>query len=272
MLYMNNYIVLGDIHGDVEMFKKMVTKCEENNYGLICIGDYTDSIDFSKKHQKQLLHEMICTYNLWKEKPIYLVGNHDIHYMTKLFNKFRTTDWSRSKHELFFPIYMEMFRNGMLQFHHTDIANQILYTHAGLEKDIMLQLLDKEYSEFESITIEEVDSRLIDHTPEMWEYLFNDKKYVDDLNYMLFDFGEYSGGIFQGGIFWCRPQEMEKNLPEGKRYPFTQVVGHTKIAKIYYESERLNTYFIDTLHDGTEDKQYLLVENGKVTIQNVDDE
>lgn len=83
-------LILADIHGDMEMLKKILGKVENEAFDLvICPGDFTDMFNKPKELDQLDLAEMIIQKLLALRKPILCVpGNHDPYEILDLFEEY----------------------------------------------------------------------------------------------------------------------------------------------------------------------------------------
>lgn len=226
------YTVIGDLHGRIDHFNKAVHYCIEENSQLICIGDYTDSYDIPKSTQYLLLKRMYEVYQwAWKNDthPIYLIGNHDVHYMAPLYNNYQCTGYSRSKHEVFKKGYQQL--HPYLKWYFADTDLNILFTHAGLSNDVWIECGNDK--DLEYTTIKEVSEFLSDVELDLFRSVLSDKG--NGYNYQtkpLLQLGHESGGYpgSVGGVLWLRWMEMvnqrNKSIPN-----FFQIFGHTYLSR-----------------------------------------
>lgn len=72
-------IVVGDIHGRVEVVEKVLSYGKDNNMEVIFVGDFMDSYDRSLEDQMRALNLALDAIEAGKAKSVY--GNHDLSYM-----------------------------------------------------------------------------------------------------------------------------------------------------------------------------------------------
>jgi len=73
------YLIIGDLHGQYEIVDKAASKAEENNYGLVFVGDYLDSFNRTVEDQIRTLTTVLDLIE--SKKAIGLFGNHEMSYL-----------------------------------------------------------------------------------------------------------------------------------------------------------------------------------------------
>mgnify|MGYP006436708847 CR=1 FL=1 len=190
--------------------------------------------------------------------PVYLLGNHDLHYLSTLWNNFQCSGWSRSKHDILHKQYQKMAHQNMFQFHYANFEYNFLVTHAGLNLKLIMALIGFDIKkDDEQITLKLIDKKLEDWLLNMMRFVNTNKRSPrkEDLLYQLFKVGFISTQSEPrindlGGIVWSRPDEMLYALHqfdfEIMPTEFIQIAGHTRQDTINFNS-KLKTYFIDVL-------------------------
>ena len=196
-----------DIHGE-PVWKKIV---EKDSDMFVFLGDYFDSFKVEKKDQVENFKDLLYFGENNKERSLFLLGNHDIHYVlwnTEYFDRMRGSGFNHSLLHVVNSLYRE-------HEHLFKIAYQkgnLLATHAGLRQDYYdneLKVIHKRYKEY---------------------------NYADLLNMLwvsrsekLMRIGARRGGIDRwGGVFWCDKGELIHSPLKG----ITQVVGHSPLMEI----------------------------------------
>jgi len=217
---MKKYLIVPDLHGRIDVFMKAYTFAQENDAVLVCLGDYVESFDIGRKKQLELVKTLMNVYE--EDKTIYLIGNHDLHYMPAVNqgNPFRASGYSSNFHHDVNSLYMNMVKSGMLRMYYT--FENYLCTHAGLSYNV-LNKLDASL-QLHTATIDDIQNVLSKNEDDMFYHMMSNAQRNFNVA-CLFDVGFGSGGFKeQGGIFWLRPQEFNIK-PINKN--FIQIVGHT---------------------------------------------
>ena len=137
---MNKILVFGDIHGRV-FWKKPAYKYVDEVDKVIFIGDYLDSYpdEWDDSHTRQddidNFLEIIDFKTKYPDKVVLLIGNHDEHYRSHIFNKecggCRKDGRNANTIKQIFDEYGDYFKLA-----HEEVINgkKILFTHAGVMK------------------------------------------------------------------------------------------------------------------------------------------
>ena len=198
-------IAIGDIHGR-RQWRHIVERHPEAH--IVFMGDYCDPYEFIGCGR--LLNNLNSIIDLKHKEPdrfTLLLGNHDMHYITKDFPRGTRYDKSLAdeihitfhyKRDAF--CYAWQYRN-------------LLFTHSGVSKHWL-----------EASFNEDVYPNAAD--------VFNNPDISDNEREALFACGKYRGGKdAYGGIFWADIKEFD-SLPEG----FIQIAGHNKVNEIRHLS------------------------------------
>ncbi len=212
-------ITIGDIHGR-DHWKKI------NPYEwdlIIFIGDYVDSFNHSGQRCLENLREIIEFKEMYNDRVILLLGNHDIHYL------YLDTQWRGAGFDAeMIPYYRHIFSN----YYNFQIAYQkdnYLWTHAGVNKC----WFDKHIPNTSNLEIANV---------------INELQITQEGREALFNMGYARGGIGYGGPIWCGKKEMYRDPLTN----FIQIVGHTPVKEIEQENSKEDNstiYYIDCLRD-----------------------
>ncbi len=210
-------LFVADLHGE-DLWKKAI----EKEYDLIIfLGDYFDSFHVPIKKQIENFKNLIDFGNSNKDKTVFLLGNHDIHYLLYDTPYFYTMRGSGFNEKLVVPIN-SLYNYNKYLFKVAWQKDNILVTHAGvLQKyyDLFLKEFHKNFSNF--------NIALFLNT--LWE-----KK-----SGLLMKIGKSRGGYDnQGGIFWADMQELLEDPLQG----YIQIVGHTPIKDIIDTNTNQNVF------------------------------
>lgn len=215
---------ISDLHGE-NLWKKAI---EKDSDLFIFLGDYFDSFTVTHREQLKNFEELIYFGENNKNKTVFLLGNHDIHYLlwhTPFYDQMRGSGFSSSlvwKVNNIYNDHRDLFQVAWQK-------NNVLVTHAGLRQDY--------YNE----ELKRVHERYSDHN------------YADLLNFLwkersglLMRIGrDRGGGDKWGGVFWGDMFELTQNPLQG----MIQVVGHTPLRDIedIRIDENTRLVFVDCL-------------------------
>lgn len=224
---MSKKLIVGDIHGHVDVLEKSIDYADKNGYEFIQVGDLTDSFSKSVKNQKKCIE--IARVASKDENKTFLLGNHDLAYLFPEY--FWCSGVTQNKVGQFQSIYQE------IEFDYYRFFKNILITHAGLSSLHLSWLADQGDIEGNGGSITDTLNEALESADHIYKA------------------GFASGGeIPIGGIFWLRPWNFEpiKGL--------IQVFGHTYIngGGILHNHHK-NYYNIDNIEYG---KQELLAYEG----------
>lgn len=183
-----NTVVVGDLHGRLDVAKKVVSDFE--NHQLVFVGDYVDSWTASRAHQLELV-EYILDLCANRPNTVALAGNHEFSYFS---DKYVCSGFSKSfKNELrsLIPQMKKAFR-------YYTVVNGWLITHAG----VSAHWLEAEHSALDEVV------ETIERSPET----------------RLLDCGWARGGSAPcGGPLWCDYWQEFEPIAGVK-----QIFGHTE--------------------------------------------
>jgi len=189
MLKHEDTIVVGDLHGQHELAKKIIS-VTRNSYNVVFVGDYLDSWTRSSADQFATISTVVGAARFEPTRIFALMGNHERSYLHDEF----CSGW-KSETAVEVQYYQEVFLETLLE--HLWLADDILITHAGVTNQNM------RYNPH--LTVRQA----------VEDYLLQDARFM---------VGRARGGSNEaGGIFWCDfTQEFEP--VEGIR----QIFGHTR--------------------------------------------
>lgn len=191
-------IVIGDLHGKVEIAEYWIKNKEHRN--LIFIGDYVDSFDRSIEDQYELL-EMVL-YAVENMENVYaLMGNHELSYL--LPEMYKASGYKPALAAKIEHLHPRMWKNLKLWM----INNKFLISHAGFRPEFIGKV-DYRLSK---------DDKLIAIEEKLKTIPFQD----------FFMIGKSRGGYYPyGGPLWLDWYDEFKNIERVR-----QVVGHTARRK-----------------------------------------
>lgn len=129
---MNEILIIPDVHGRL-FWKEATSKYENRAKKIIFIGDYLDPYQHENITRKDAIRnfEEIIEYKTNNEdKVVLLLGNHDLHYISKNFHTRSRYDSSNAHH-----INEDFKKNkNLFKLAHEEIIGnkKYLFTHAGL--------------------------------------------------------------------------------------------------------------------------------------------
>lgn len=138
-----NYIVIGDVHGMTDDFKKIINQALKNNQFIIQLGDIVDYGPDSFGCLK-LMHDLVI-----QENGIFLIGNHE-RKLEKYFSQKRegnirikikggivsTINQLNSLSSIEYEQFEEMFASLMRNARHHIIIGKSLFVHGSATKDM----------------------------------------------------------------------------------------------------------------------------------------
>lgn len=213
-------IVIGDIHGRVDLFKKIyeVEKPVDGViYEVILLGDYLDThqnisvedqvdglkylLELQKKHQKE------------EGEFTMLMGNHDFHYFIDDIHE-HYSGFNPKTYTLSNSILRKAVSQHKIKFALVDCINRTIYSHAGVT--------NKWINEREKVSI---PINMIDVAPE------------DAFKFTYGNHMDPYGNDPLNGPLWVRPQSLIPNMYSDfdndihKVTTWTQIVGHTSCKR-----------------------------------------
>lgn len=178
-------LIVPDIHGR----EFWVNPCNNWNGDIIFLGDYHDPYTFevSKDKSLKMLQELVKWNDTRINKPIFLLGNHDISYLSH-------TDCCRKDHYNSAKIE-RLIRSLNPKLYH--IYNNYIFSHSGILPE-WLNNNNLQLSDLDKLT-------------------YSDK--------CLYDISYYRGGYNNvGSLIWGDIREYNSNIKLPNYY---QIFGHT---------------------------------------------
>lgn len=256
-----NIITIGDVHGrahwvehffntkqdflDLYDYFKENNNHEEysqfRNYRIneydkvIFIGDYCDSFDIPPIQILDNVKNIIKFKEMYPEKVVLLLGNHDIHY-------FWTTDRYSGFELSIYHDLKNIFESNLDKFKIAFQIDNFLWTHAGVTSKWWEKVLP---------SLESEDNR--------FKFLYDECKNISDYLNTMFQVGDrninsisnlrrrgYIEGADWAGPLWAHDTEMNAALTG-----YHQIVGHTHKEKVLtsYRGHNTSVTFIDTQTD-----------------------
>lgn len=241
---MNKWLAIGDIHG-LSIWKDIVNKEIDNTNKIIFVGDYFDSFDIDMPTQIENYKDILELKKSYPDKVILLTGNHDIHYLSTMNERYSGFNQKFSliiEHDCILPA----IKDRSLQMCH--IEDDVIFTHAGLTKTWLLK--SNIIEDIDDTT--DLDTKLNDifyYQPFIFRFQSSYKSSISD---------NYGDNIWQGPL-WVRPRSLAADKIDNYR----QVVGHTRMNTIHTNDK---LHFIDCL----ENKYYLIRdEDNRIIIKNL---
>lgn len=206
---MTRYRILGSIYGSNRWKKLIADDCVN-----IFTGNYFDPLNGRIDNNKVIDNfKELISYNQKHNNCVFLIGNHDFHYLNKY-----------EKYDRFNKLMASTYHNLLSKNHINKIAysidNKILITHAGIGmmwlKDICRMNND------------------IDKTPISLTNYVN-KLYVDDPDAFSYNgcsaLNDITGNSVSHGPMWLNTDHLPYINPF-KNTIYKQIVGHNIVKKI----------------------------------------
>ena len=233
MLTKKRIVVLGDIHGNT-VWKDIIAK--ELPDQVIFLGDYVSTHEnVSDEEQVENLKE-ILRYKDEHPETILLRGNHDLQHLGYY--------WAECSG--YFPrVAMEManLKDEFLdktQWIH--VLGNIVFSHAGISKV---------WLEENFLTLDDIN--MLGPT-ELFGFTSSDPS-------------DQFGDSPEQPPTWIRPMTLMKvMIPD-----YTQVVGHTPVEHCFNVKDEADILYDLWLCDALDQGEYLLLENGLITVQNINE-
>ena len=228
-------LIIPDIHNNYLTAEKIIKK--ENPDKILFLGDYFDDFDDTIQDAENTAKWLVKS--LQQENRIYLIGNHDLSYMTDNSN-LKCMGYRTDKHKAIKKYSIDWTKLLM----HYWIDDKWLCTHAGFSNDFLKQQRTKK-----SDTIQKI-----------LDFSKKDLEKIDDENciHPFFQVGFSRGGSnMVGGQLWCDYDEFV-DVPG-----INQIFGHTPNHVVrHHKTKNSEHYCIDTRLN-----HYAIYQNGKMRIK-----
>lgn len=225
--------VIPDLHGRYEcLIGLYISDCDY----VVFLGDIFDSFDRSKDDQIKAFQLILNMKEMLGEKFIWLLGNHDVHYLEYHNMDIRGSGFDKYNYLTYHKLLSEHKHLYKTFWVHDDF----IFSHAGITSKFLNginlsinELLDLGYDNY-------VNESGYNHLPKQFYYC-----------------GKERGGIHEySGLFWTGMNELNNNPVimrdnNGDIIPCNQVVGHTVLSA--YETVLVSAstfhYFFDAPHN-----------------------
>jgi predicted phosphodiesterase len=226
-------LVLADIHGR-SSWEDIIK--DENPDLTIFLGDYVSSHGENTVDEQITAATKILDYKQKNsDKVIMLRGNHDMQHVYP--NIFKMTGFNKQVAEFMSEIKDDFMK--YTQWCYIDDENKIIYSHAGVSTEWM-----NYYNISDIHDINSLEPSYFDFTP-------GDNIY------------DCTGDSITQSPIWIRPLSLCKCcVPD-----YTQIVGHTPIAKILNIRTTIKSCPNDIWLCDTQLKQYMIIDNNEIKIK-----
>ena len=231
MLTKKRIVVLGDIHG-IMVWKDIIAKEQPDQ--VIFLGDYVSTHEnVSDEEQVENLKE-ILRYKDEHPETILLRGNHDLQHLGYY--------WAECSG--YFPrVAMEMSHlkdEFLAKTQWIHVMGNIVFSHAGISRV---------WLEDNFLTLDDIN--MLGPT-ELFGFTSSDPR-------------DQFGDSPEQPPTWIRPMTLMKvMIPD-----YTQVVGHTPVEHCFNVKDEADIPYDLWLCDALDQGEYLLIENGVMTVQNI---
>lgn len=231
MLTKKRIVVLGDIHGN-KVWKDIIAKEQPDQ--VVFLGDYVSTHEnISDEEQVENLKE-ILKYKDDNPETILLRGNHDLQHLGYY--------WAECSG--YFPrVAMEMSNlkdEFLAKTQWIHVMGNIVLSHAGISKV---------WLEENFLTLEDINKL---GPTELFGFTSSDPS-------------DRFGDSPEQPPTWIRPMAlMDVMIPD-----YIQVVGHTPVEHCFNVKDETDIPYDLWLCDALDQGEYLLIENGLITVQNI---
>jgi len=197
-------LVIPDVHGSLNWRAAMAYVNQFNE--IISLGDWFDSFENNWDEVDQInnLKEFIAFKNIYKDKVILLLGNHDFHYVCGM----RSERYSGFQLHKMFDIY-EFLRSVWNEFKIVHNIDNVYFSHAGVSK---------KWAELYCLNNEnDINSLWMEHQ-------------VQPFGFTGHGFDNHGDDFTQTPI-WIRPLSLLGGVKYTNMFFNKQVVGHTAIPE-----------------------------------------
>lgn len=212
---MRKRIVLGDMHGHIDSFKRIIAK--EVPDDIIMLGDYVDACSLGHKQIKKNVLELFDILDNYYDNEdhhnICIVGNHDFHYMLGAWDE-HYSGWNATTNFWARTVLNERLRLGKMQWCYIDEKNRTIYSHAGVTMKWLKETCNNDWQPG-GIDIADIN------TLNMQYFRFDDSHGYDPY-----------GDTPWNSPIWVRPMSLVESMYKGSDgITWTQVVGHTHMQR-----------------------------------------
>lgn len=220
----SNILVVGDLHTKFHIFEK-VKEIAESYDRIIFLGDYVDDWGAPPEASYNLLNGLIEYKNIYPEKVVLLLGNHD--FSEWIGDSFICSGYSKFTSSLVKPL----FEANKHLFKIAHYENGTIFSHAGFTNTWVKKYLPKIKSP--KRIVEKVNNSLL-----KWQDTEKDSK----IFWGLASVGYSRGGYSEPSPLWADATELVTDW-----FPVPQIVGHTPhtTASFYNKYDR-KIWFCDT--------------------------
>jgi hypothetical protein len=202
-------LIVSDVHNEINKLDKII-KYEAADINIV-LGDLYDSFIYDSPNNYIDTTFYLRDNFLFKPNNYSLFGNHDLHY---LFNNKHVicSGYEPWKYDLIDGIlgkFRDVFRK---KFHWTILLDDILLTHAGLDRRLIPPLI-------------KTNQEVYDYLSKSEESVY--VKLISQDHHWFYQVGHIRGGQYNvGGIVWCDFNSEFEPIDE-----LRQIVGHTNQYK-----------------------------------------
>lgn len=203
------YLIIPDVHQNLDRVRQILeTEDAKAAEHIIFLGDYFDSFDydFNTKETCKFLNN-----NINNEKYTFLLGNHDLHYITKV-QHYTCSGWTFQKQSIIDVNLSKEFVSKAKIWKYEKIAGKhFLFSHAGM------------HSHFAPVHFDEMLKT--EKGLEEW-FKYQEANVLDSIfvnqYHPLLGAGKDRGGYEKyGGVTWIDWSSLDQ-IPN-----ITQIVGHS---------------------------------------------
>lgn len=212
------HIVIPDLHGRYEMIDSIEELFLTVDGYIILLGDIFDSFDLSFVDQMKTFNRVKQLKEKYQDRFIWLLGNHDVHYLEIDNKKVRGDGFQADKAF----VYQQALLSVTEYLSYVFIEGNYLFSHAGVTEKLL------QYNE--------------EITPDVRSLL--DYNGVNDhLPWYHWCGPEKSGTEPFSGLIWVGYNQLVKYAAKG----INQVVGHTYVEspEIVKSANNDTIYFVD---------------------------
>jgi len=231
-------IAIGDIHGRQNW--KLIPGLDQADR-VVFVGDYFDSFYIDGNTQIENFSDIIAYKKANPKKVRLLLGNHDYHYLPKVFGRY--SGYNGIFASQYQKLLCDAIADGLIKI--AWFKQGIMFSHAGISKE-WLSKRGFDTSQKNADAIQGFVNTLLHQDIHCFDFTSGPK---DD---------PYGNETCQGPL-WIRPESLVKCTID-----FPQVFGHTQHVGLKPRGIK-NLINIDSLEYG----QYLIIEDGKMSVGKV---